>query len=70
MSERPGTFAQILPPLERTKGRLTYAEEKNFWRCRTPSARRFEESTCIRPESVNSIGGYYTARTKRVEMLD
>jgi hypothetical protein len=33
-------------------------------------ARRFKKSTYIRPASVNSMGGYYTARTQRVDMLD
>jgi hypothetical protein len=63
-------FAQILAPLERTKGKLAYVAEKHFQRCNTPSARGFEKSTYIRPESVDSMGGYYTARTKRVDMLD
>ena len=30
----------------------------------------FEKSTYIRPESFSSMGGYYTARTQRVDMLD
>jgi hypothetical protein len=30
MSEGPTSFAQILAPLERTKGKLTYVAEKHF----------------------------------------
>ena len=30
MSERPTSFAQILVPLERTKGKLAYVAEKHF----------------------------------------
>ena len=70
MSERPTSFAQILAPPERTKGKLTYVPEKDFQRCRAPSARGFEKSIYIRPESVNGMGGYYTACTQRVDMLD
>jgi hypothetical protein len=29
-----------------------------------------KKNTYIRPASVNSVGGYYTARTQRVDMLD
>ena len=29
-----------------------------------------QKSTYIRSASVNSMGGYYTARTQRVDMLD
>ena len=64
MSERLTSFSEILAPLERTKVKLIHVAEKDFWRCRTPSARRFEKSSYIRPASVNSVGGYYTARTQ------
>ena len=72
MAERPTSFAQqeIFAPLELTKGVLIYAAKKDFQRCGTRSARRFKKSTYIRPASVNSMGGYYTARTQRVDMLD
>jgi len=29
-----------------------------------------KKSTYIRPASVNSMGGHYTARAQRVDMLD
>jgi hypothetical protein len=29
-----------------------------------------KKSTYIRPASVNSLGGYHSARTQRVDMLD
>jgi hypothetical protein len=72
MAERPTSFAQqeILAPLELTKGELIYVAKKDFQRCGTRSARRSEKSTYIPPASVNSMGGYYTARTQRVDMLD
>jgi hypothetical protein len=72
MIEQRISFAQqeILVPLEPAKGELSYVAKKDFWRCRTRSARRFKKSTYIRPASVNRMGGYYTARTQRVDMLD
>jgi hypothetical protein len=72
MAERPTSFAQqeILAPLQLTKGELIYVAKKHFWRCGTPIAGRFKESSYIRHASVNSMGGYYTARTQRVDMLD
>ena len=72
MAERPTSFVQqeILAPLELTKAELIYVEKKDFERCGTRSARRSKKSTYVRPASVNSMGGYYTARTQRVDMLD
>ena len=61
---------EILAPLELTKGELIYVAKKDFQRCGTRTARRLKKSTYIRPASVNSMGGYYTARTQRVDMLD
>lgn len=46
------------------------AAKKDFQRRGTRSARRFKTSTYIRPTSVNSMGGYYTVGTQRVDMLD
>jgi hypothetical protein len=77
VAERPTSFSQqeILAPLQLTKGELIYVAKKrvatkDFQRCGTPIARRSKESSYIRPASVNSMGGYYTARTQRVDMLD
>jgi len=72
MAERPTSCAEqeILAPLGLTKGELIYVSKKDFYRCGTRSARRFKKSTYIRPASVNSMGGYYPARTQRVDMLD
>jgi hypothetical protein len=73
MAEQPRSFAQreILAPLGLTKGGLIYVvAKKDFQRCGTRSARRFKKSTYIRLASVNGMGGYYTARTQRVDMLD
>jgi hypothetical protein len=49
--------------------RAYLCRKKDFQRCGTRSARRFKKSTYIRPASVNSMGGYYTARTQRVDGL-
>jgi len=84
MAERRTSFAQqeILVPLELAKGKLIYAptkiyvpkkiyaSKKDFHRCGTRSARRFKKSTYIEPASVSSMGGYYAARTQRVDLLD
>ena len=72
MAERPTSFVQqeILAPLGRTKGELIYVAKKDIERCGTHSARRFEKNTYIRSAGVNSMGGYYTARAQRVDMLD
>jgi len=47
-----------------------YIPKKDFQRCGTRSARGFKKSTQIEPASVNSMGGYYTAGTQRVDLLD
>jgi hypothetical protein len=72
MAERPTSLVQheILASLWLTKGELIYVAKKDIERCGTRSARRFKKSTYIRSPSVNSMGGYYTARTQRVDMLD
>jgi hypothetical protein len=72
MAERSTSFAQqeIQAPLELENGELIYAAKKGFQRCGARSARGFKKSTYIRPASVNSMGGYYTARPQRVDMLD
>jgi hypothetical protein len=49
---------------------FTYVAKKDFQRCGTRSAGRFKKSTYVRPASVNGMGGYYAARTQRVDMLD
>ena len=64
----PSAQQEILALPELTKGELVDAP-KDFWRCGTPSPRRVENSTYIRPASVNSMGGYYTARTQRVGLF-
>ena len=60
----------ILAPLGLTKGELIYVAKKDFYRCGTRSARGSKKGAYIRPASVNRLGGYYTARTQRVDMLD
>jgi len=72
MTEPSTSFAQqeILARLEPGKGELIYVAKNNFQWCGSRSARRFEKGTCTRPGSVISMGGYYTARTQRVDMLD
>jgi hypothetical protein len=56
--------------MERRAYYFIYVAEKNFQRCGARSAPRFKKSTYFRPAGVNSMGGYYTARTQRVDMLD
>jgi hypothetical protein len=52
------------------KGDLIYVAKKDFQRCGTRPAPGFKKSTYLPPASVNRMGGYYTARTQRVDMLD
>ena len=54
----------------RKKAEIIYVAKNNLQRCGTRSTGRFKRSTYIRPASVNSMGGYYTARTERVDLLD
>ena len=70
MSERPTSFSQILAPLERTKESLSMSQKKISGGVVHQVPADLKKALNIRPESVNSMGGYYTARTQRVDMLD
>jgi hypothetical protein len=71
-TKQPTSFVhqEILALLELMKRGPINVTEKDFQRCGTRSASGFKKSTYIRPASVNSMGGYYTARAQRVDMLD
>jgi len=72
MTGRTTAFVQqeIFAPLGLIIGELIYVAKDDIQRCGARTAHRFETSTYIRSASVNSMGGYYTARTQRVDMLD
>ena len=47
-----------------------YVAKKDFWGCGSRHTRRPEKGAYIRPAGINNMGGYYSARTKRVDLLD
>jgi len=73
MAQRSTFFAHrgLLPFLERPKKRgPIYVANRDFWRCGSRYACGSEKGACIRPAGASSVGGYYIARTQRVDLLD
>ncbi len=71
MTERSTSFAKRDPGVVGAYETRAYlCREKRFlavWFTKSPQT---EESTRIRPAGIDSMGGYYTARTQRVVILD
>jgi hypothetical protein len=72
MAERPTSFAQqeILAPLEPMKGELIYVAKKISSGVVHEVPADLKKKQLTSDPQAASMGGYYTARTQRVDMLD